>query len=81
MRFRNDSYSWMYVFAEIAEDLGGDLTDYQAALDLYAEKKDNIGMWYTADIVPALSNKEVAITVYMTLCFLYLEIQALIWFG
>ena len=56
-----------YVFAKFAEDLGGDLTDYQAALDLYAETKDNIGMWYTSDIVPALSNKEVAITVYMDL--------------
>ncbi len=56
-----------YVFAAIAEDLGGDLTNYQAALDLYAEKKDNIGMWYTSDLVPALTNKEVAITVYMDL--------------
>ena len=56
-----------YVFSAIAEDLGGDLTNYQAALDLYAEKKDNIGMWYTSDLVPALTNKEVAISVYMDL--------------
>lgn len=56
-----------YVFSAIAEDLGGSLDDYQAALDLYAEKKDNIGMWYTSDIVPALTNKEVGITVYMDL--------------
>ena len=56
-----------YVFSAIAEDLGGSLDDNQAALDFYAEKKDNIGMWYTSDIVPALTNKEVAITVYMDL--------------
>lgn len=56
-----------YVFSKIAEDLGGSLDDYQAALDFYAEKKDNIGMWYTSDLVPALTNKEVAITVYMDL--------------
>ena len=31
-----------YVFAAIAEELGGGLDDYQAALDFYAEKKDNI---------------------------------------
>ena len=54
-----------YILSEIAEDLGGSLDDRQAALDLYAEKKDNIGMWYTSDLVPALTNKEVAVTVYM----------------
>ena len=41
------------------------MTTVKAALDLYAEKKDNIGMWYTSDLVPALTNKEVAVTVYM----------------
>ena len=54
-----------YILSKIAEDLGGSLDDRQAALDLYAEKKDNIGMWYTSDLVPALTNKEVAVTVYM----------------
>lgn len=56
-----------YVFSSIAEELGGSLEDRQAALDLYKEKADNIGMWYTSDIVPALINKEVAITVFMDL--------------
>ncbi len=58
-----------YVFAAIAEELGGSLDDYQAALDFYAEKKDNIKLWYTTDIVPALTNGDVAITVYMDLMF------------
>ncbi len=54
-----------YVFAAIAKDLGGGLDDYQAALDFYAEKKDNISLWYTTELVSALTQKEAAISVYM----------------
>lgn len=56
-----------YVFAAIAKDLGGGLDDYQAAFDLYAEKKDNISLWYTTELFSALTQKEAAITVYMDL--------------
>mgnify|MGYP000206370710 CR=1 FL=1 len=56
-----------YVLGAIAENLGGDLENYQAALDLYKEKKDNIKLWYTSDIIGAMAQKEVAITVYMDL--------------
>ena len=66
-----------YVFSAIAEGLGGSLGDHQAALDFYAEKKDNVGMWYTSDLVPALINKEVAITVYMDLMLPVLQASGL----
>lgn len=56
-----------YVLAAIAEDLGGGLDNYQAALDLYAEKKNNINLWYTTELISALTQKEAAITVYMDL--------------
>lgn len=58
-----------YVFAAVAEELGGSLDDYQAALDFYNEKKDNIKFWYTTELVAGLTNEEVAITVYMDLMF------------
>jgi putative spermidine/putrescine transport system substrate-binding protein len=56
-----------YVLGAVAEELGGDLENYQVALDLYKEKKDNIKLWYTSDIIGAMAQKEVAITVYMDL--------------
>ncbi len=56
-----------YVLIAIAEQLGGGIDNYQPALDLYKEKKDNIKLWYTTDLMAALSQKEVAITVYMDL--------------
>jgi putative spermidine/putrescine transport system substrate-binding protein len=52
-----------YVLIAIAEQLGGGIDNYQPALDLYKEKKDNIKLWYTPDLMAALSQKEVAITV------------------
>jgi len=66
-----------YVFSAISKDLGGSLEDYQAALDFYAEKKDNIGLWYTTDLVPALTQKQVAITVYMDLMLPVLQSSGL----
>lgn len=66
-----------YVFSAIAKDLGGSLEDYQSALDFYAEKKDNIGMWYTTDLVAALTQKQVAITVYMDLMLPVLQSSGL----
>lgn len=66
-----------YVFSAIAKDLGGSLEDYQAALDFYTEKKDNVGLWYTTDLVPALTQKEVAITVYMDLMLPVLQSSGL----
>ena len=66
-----------YVLGAIAEDLGGSLEDYQAALDLYKEKAGNIGLWYTSDIVPALTSNQVAITVYMDLMLPVLQSSGL----
>lgn len=66
-----------YVFSAIAKDLGGSLEDYQSALDFYAEKKGNIGLWYTTDLVPALTQKQVAITVYMDLMLPVLQSSGL----
>lgn len=66
-----------YVLSAIAEELGGSLEDTSAAMELYDEKKDNIKLWYTSDIVPALTQKEVAITVYMDLMLPVLEASGL----
>ncbi len=66
-----------YVLAAIAQDLGGGLDDYQAALDLYEEKKDNISLWYTTELVTALTQKEAAITVYMDLMLPVLQSSGL----
>ncbi len=62
-----------YVLGAIAEELGGDLDNYQVALDLYAEKKDNIKLWYTSDLIGAMAQKEVAVTVFMDLLMPVLE--------